>query len=551
MVAAASDLRWSVDSLVQRAGNLFSHGWCAHEGRTIASLELVVHYPDGGVEALSCQFGVTRTDVVQAFPGLSAACGYWVHRKLSRGSPASTAQLRVHYVDGTHHELPVVAFRPLVNEIQPNVSSRGISIRMLRRAWGMLVRGDWRSLRAGLARRVGVWSAASVLPEELRAALTDLPSGAVLMVDHSLGGGANQFRRDRVTQHLAAGQDVLVWSFVPSRLRYHLAWHKHTGPGALPREWHLDEDAWEWLTATGRIAVLEFNNCVSFPQQEDWPQKLLQLASAGSVRLRVFLHDYHMVCPSHFLLDFQGRFCGVPDLDTCRQCLPRIDDPLAGLFGLRDIDLWRKRWGGFLTAADEIVHFSRSSRDLLNRAYPSIRESQWRLRPHPVRVTPQRYPYPGHEPGFRIAVVGHISRAKGSEVVLALVRAARARGQDLSVVVVGTMEDAESVPAVVQTGSYAHEELFSKLCQHRVHMALMPSICAETFSYVTHELIALGVPLASFRIGAQGEAVAAYARGCLLGMGDTEAMLQELHLFKQRLDADELSGNAMPTRAND
>jgi hypothetical protein len=65
----------------------------------------------------------------------------------------------------------------------------------------------------------------------------------------------------------------------------------------------------------------------------------------------------------------------------------------------------------------------------------------------------------------------------------------------------------------------------------------MLSICPETFSYVTHELIKLNVPVFSFDLGAQGDAVRGYALGCLHPVCDGTTLLPILLDFKATLDA--------------
>jgi glycosyltransferase involved in cell wall biosynthesis len=406
------------------------------------------------------------------------------------------------------------------------------------RAFWMLLRGDWGAVWRGAKQRYNWLRAGAADDPTLRKLFSSLSAGAVLIVDHSLGGGANQFRNSRVRHHIDAGRDVVVWTFIPYLLRHEIT--IASGSGEPERKLQLAWEAWELLLASRKVTDVEFNNCVGYPRQEEVPAMLAAFRQVGGARLRVFLHDFHMVCPSHFLLNDEGKFCGVPDVEQCRKCLPRINDGLAGLFAARDIDLWRLRWGEMLHVADEVVHFSRSSRDLLMRAYPILRDDQWVLRPHQVAAATSRFSYPRGESGICVAVVGHISRHKGSAVVLELIRQARLQQVDLQVVVIGTLDLVDEEAKVIQTGTYQHDDLPKLLTEHRVHMALMPSICPETFSYVTHELMQIGVPLISFKIGAQAEAVSAYERGRVTEMGSAQELLQQLQDFKTELDSRQL-----------
>jgi glycosyltransferase involved in cell wall biosynthesis len=152
-----------------------------------------------------------------------------------------------------------------------------------------------------------------------------------------------------------------------------------------------------------------------------------------------------------------------------------------------------------------------------------------------------RFVYPRHKVGLRVAVVGQIGMHKGSEVLLALLEESRRQKVDLHVVVVGVLDAHENVHGMTQTGPYQPEDLSLLLNENGVHLALMPSIWPETFSYVTHELIDLGVPVLAFEFGAQAEAVSAYALGRVIPLGSAQELLRQIQDFKVELDASTLS----------
>jgi glycosyltransferase involved in cell wall biosynthesis len=539
MDMAEQRIRWSIDSMVLRDASLFSFGWCAYALVPIVRLAVLLDYADGTQEVVPARYGVNRDDVTASFPQLTSACGFFVHATLSSEQAVTAVWLEVHRADGSHEKLSCplpeqTHAGPMPGQRPPSLPWTTLVKDSFRAFW-MLLRGDWGAVWRGAKQRYDWLRAGSADDVTLRKLFAGLSAGAVLIVDHSLGGGANQFRAGRVRLHTEAGRDVVVWTFVPYLLRHEIS--ITSGAGGSERKLQLAWEAWELLLASRKVTDVEFNNCVGYPRQEEVPAMLAAFRQVGGARLRVFLHDFHMVCPSHFLLNDEGKFCGVPDIEQCRKCLPRINDGLAGLFAARDIDLWRLRWGEMLQVADEVVHFSHSSRDLLTRAYPILRDDQWVLRPHQVAAAKSSFNYPRGETGMRVAVVGHISRHKGSTVVLDLIRQARRQKVDLQVVVIGTLDAVDDAEQVLQTGTYQPEDLAELLAQHRVHMALMPSICPETFSYVTHELMQIGVPLISFKIGAQAEAVSAYQRGRVTEMGSAQELLQQIQEFKTELDS--------------
>ncbi len=534
--------QWSVDSLLIRDSGLFCYGWCAESGQRFVGAELLLEYPSGALETVRVQYGVHRPDVTANFSHLPSACGFFVHATLARSEAASAVWLLAHRSDGTLARLKC----PLPVQAQSDSESGGagglvwssLLMDILRMPW-MLLRGEWRVVWRGVKMRRALLRSPSSDKSTVRRVFEGLRADTLLIFDHSLGGGANQFRAGLVRSCTEAGREVVVWTFVLHLLQYEV--NIYSGPDAPVRRMHVPWRAWQWLLASRKVGEVVFNNCVGFPRQEEMPGVLMAFRQQGGARLRVYLHDFHMVCPSHFLLNDEGRFCGVPKhLAQCRQCLPRINDGLAGLFAARNIDLWRQRWGDMLQVADEVVHFSRSSRELLSRAYPAVREVQWVLRPHQIAPAKGRFHYPKGKAGVRVAVVGHIGRHKGSGVVLDLVRQARQEQVPLEVVVIGTLDTADETIAITQTGSYQHDALAELLDGQEVHLALMPSICPETFSYVTHELMQLGVPLISFTLGAQAEAVSAYDRGRVLPLGSPRELLRQIQEFKDELDAREL-----------
>lgn len=536
-------VRWSVDSLVLREGSLFAYGWCADPRVPIVKLDLLLEYDSGRRETVPAQYGTNRADVAASHSNLPSACGYFAYASLMQNEHVRNVWLRLHRADGSHLSLacPVPEQAGLRRSESMGQTAQqwrlllGYCVRGLR----MLGRGQWRTawhraagVRKFLHSRAGDG-------DTLHGVFSSLRPGAVLVLDHSLGGGANKFCAELVQSFQASGRDVIVWVFTPYLLRHEIAIHH--GSGAPVRKFHLAWEKWELLLASGKVSEAVFNNCVGFPRQEQVPAMLAAFRQVGGARLRVYLHDFHMVCPSHFLLSHEGKFCGVPDVAQCRRCLPQVDDGLAALFVARDIDLWRQRWREMLEVADEIIYFSSSSRELLARAYPDIREEQWVFRPHRMPQPVGRFVYPRQKAGLRVAVVGQIGVHKGSDVVLALRDEARRQKVDLHLVVVGTLDTQASAHGLTQTGPYRPENLGSLLNEHGVHMALMPSIWAETFSYVTHELIDLRVPVLAFDFGAQAEAVSAYARGRVIPFGDAPALLRQIEDFKGVLDAMDLS----------
>lgn len=78
------------------------------------------------------------------------------------------------------------------------------------------------------------------------------------------------------------------------------------------------------------------------------------------------------------------------------------------------------------------------------------------------------------------------------------------------------------------TGPYERNDLPGIIEKYKIDLIFAPSICPETFSYTVHEVIMMGMPIAVFNLGAQGEAVRDYPKGILLDKIDPEFALHTM-----------------------
>ncbi len=531
---APAPVVWGADSVVIREGTIFSYGWCARPRARVVASWIDVAYSDASTERVMVQYGNDRPDVLQHFPAVSLNCGYFVFFAFRQGLGLGAANIAFEFDDGqtVKYALPM---RAALSEdpTGANFWDRAVAVfRDGRRAFSMMTRGQSGAVVEAFHRRKTLLGARRGGSAALGAAIRSLRADSVLLIDHALGGGANKFSGKLVERHLADGRDVMVWTFMPSLLRFQVTFYRALdGQGA---KFHVTWDAHIQILASKKVSQLVFNNAVSFTKPHRVPELLVACKNICDAKITVYIHDFNAVCPSQFLIDHEGKFCGVPSIDTCRKCLPKINDGFVSLHVSRDIDHWRSLWEGALARADDIVCFSQSSVGLLKRAFAQLPDAKIRIEPHQVDAPPGQY-LRRQKPGLRIGVVGHITAHKGSAVVSGLVRATKDTGVAIDVIVVGTLMGAVRGASCEQTGAYEISQLASLLTQHGVDIALLPSICAETFSYVTHELMALNVPVMCFDLGAQSEAVSKYALGRVVPLMGGERLAQELLKFQADL----------------
>jgi len=520
----------AIDSLAIRDGRVFGWGWLLHEKLSARHIEIRVPMMAGEPARLSCLRGVNRPDLAKAFPDVAhAAGGGFLIQGRIHGDVASDASLFVTYEDGSseQHEIIGFPYRFVAIAAEPQVlrEKAGNAMRLLRRA-GLrsLLARVWQLGRERLDRSRGHRELAKVAAAAEQAE-------CVIIFDHAMGGGANHFRNTLVLQHLRMGRVLyLVTPDLPT-LSYRVTRQTADSHGIA-----------DYPTLPEALAVIEplspgiiiINDLVSF----DDPQAVLAWASArrnAGARLLFYLHDFLSACPSWTLMNDRDRFCDLPDATTCRLCLARNAVPFLSFYPEAEVPTWRAMWREFFERCDEIVAFSSASVELLLRAHPTLPRERIQIRPHEIDYLPARVLQPSLASPLVVAVIGNISLHKGADVVRDAVAHAKATQAPIRFVVIGTVVNGIASDMLTITGPYVAAELPDLLERHRVGICLLPSVCPETFSYVTAEIIHFGMPLAVFNLGAPAERARNYSRGIILDGMDGKSVVEGLLAFHATL----------------
>jgi glycosyltransferase involved in cell wall biosynthesis len=237
------------------------------------------------------------------------------------------------------------------------------------------------------------------------------------------------------------------------------------------------------------------------------------------------------------LLDSNNKFCNLPSEQICKRCLQNINQLYVAIAGERDIINWRKIWGELLNETKEIICFSKSSTELLLKIYPNI-EEKLTINPHSLDYLTNRkvlLPERSMKSEIVVGVIGNIQFNKGSEVIKDLYDYIRKFNLKIRIVVIGNLSGIFDQSILKVTGSYNHNELSNLIQDNQLDFAFMPSVWPETFSFVTHEIVAMGLPLLTFNLGAQAEVARNYKFGKTINLGPPNEIVEELNLFFQEL----------------
>lgn len=501
--------------------------------------QLFLQLVDGTQMPVPCLDGAARADVAAAFPDAphAASCGFMLMASaVAHVDQSAGARFVAELVDGESHEI-VLSTLPLA-AAAPALKTLGSRLALRLQDSGPLGVARWAAHKI----RERVQDACEAL---LTGPVRRPRSPVVVVFDHAMGGGANAYRERLVARHLGEGAHVVVVTPRLATLDYELTLLA-SGTSVTWRE--QDEHALLATLDSMRVGSVELNNLVGFSDPLRLARWCVARGNAGA-HVRFHLHDFHAVCPAFTLIDACGRYCGVPELDVCRACLPRNSANSLGLGQGIDPAAWRAAWGELLHVADEVVVFSEASARILRQAYPALVDAPTvRVRPHENALGSLRPVKTQRGDVLKVAVIGNISRPKGADIVADIARLARTRQLPLQIVVIGTLQASTPPgPHLVVHGAFVQSELPELMERYGIDVCLMPSVCPETYSFVTDEIMAMDLPLAVFDIGAPAERVAGYEKGSVIAEATAEAALAAIIRLAERTAVFAVTGQEQDT----
>ncbi|MBN9889809.1 glycosyltransferase [Salipiger abyssi] len=327
---------------------------------------------------------------------------------------------------------------------------------------------------------------------------------------HAMGGGAENWLQARIAEEVAAGAAALVLR-VGQGHRWKLELYS---PGGLTQGLTNDFALVETLIGLLPRRRIVYSCGVNERDALELPERLLRLAGRApgaapdeAQPVEILLHDFFPVSPSYTLLGKDGVYRGVPVVGGPLAVDPahRYERPGGVMAELAE---WQAAWGALISAAERVVAFSGSSRDILAEAYPQA-AAKTVVIPHRLPAPPPRIA-PGGRAGEApvIGVLGNIGVQKGAALLQALSRDLAKSGA-ARLVVLGHLDPSYKLaPPSLVHGSYELRDLPGLVARYGISGWFMPSIWPETFSFTTHEMLATGLPVVSFGLGAQGETVA-------------------------------------------
>jgi glycosyltransferase involved in cell wall biosynthesis len=324
-------------------------------------------------------------------------------------------------------------------------------------------------------------------------------SSIELFVTNMLGGGSEKYIEEQIEKKSSMDCGCIVIRTAINtpdlRIDVHLGATKHSFK--IERLAILENAIKQFPYRSWTISSL-----VGAPDAVSLLSDVVEMTRRLGDNYRVLFHDYFAICPSYDLIDHSGQYCNIPSEDVCRGCLPILGGLKANT--LKEIAPWREMWRDVLGRARAVECFSKSSEELILGTFPNISDKLV-IRPHNVSDQVLPIVAPVRSEILQIGILGTILYQKGAEVVRNMAKIASDTGCEI--IVIGEVDPRFHHKNIRTSGRYQAREISGLAAMYAVDCWLIPSISPETFCYTAHEALATGLPVFSFDLGAQAEAV--------------------------------------------
>lgn len=263
-------------------------------------------------------------------------------------------------------------------------------------------------------------------------------------------------------------------------------------------------------------------------------KKLYAVLEDTVIPYKVWIHDFYAICPYLFFINQKGTYCGMPHQErVCNQCAAQGAKRKHMSHMLTDteprIEGWRQTFAQILLHAKQVIAASESSKGIVNSYFPDVVVD---VVPHPVQLSRTLYSPSKVTDTLRVAVLGNIYYHKGEKELSELLEVVKHTNLPVQFHIFGetgrTLTQMKTAQLTKHGPYRTPDQLADLLLNHQIDLVLIPSICPETFSYTTHEALALGYPVLCFDLGAQAEVVKKSGCGWVVPAVETKALYLKL-----------------------
>ncbi len=349
---------------------------------------------------------------------------------------------------------------------------------------------------------------------------------SLLCFDHDLAGGATSYLEKKKKEWYQQGICVSTVRYNYIQRKFYLDFEngdiKHT---YVFREFKELLAASKWL----HWDEIWINELVTYPKLWDCMECIKELKQKHGAKLIMLMHDYFSICPTINLVTEDFHYCGMPGGETCQACYNKKN--YKEEYGCASQKEWVEHWAKFFEACTEIRSFSQDTYDRVVQAFGT--DYPLTLVPHQVNHMIPIHKEHTHSKTITIGLLGILINHKGSDLVEAMLKKIEEQNLDIRIVLIGKVmgTSMNKYKNFYATGTYHVSDLPKLVYENDIDIFMTASIWPETFSYTTEEVMKMGLPIASFDLGAPAERIKRYEKGLILSDRNEETVLAEISEF--------------------
>lgn len=228
---------------------------------------------------------------------------------------------------------------------------------------------------------------------------------------------------------------------------------------------------------------------------------LTDIINKYKLNASITLHDFYSICPTINLL-YEGRtFCGILENKDCAKCLN-----LSLKLHNNILDGWHKDWERLFASVNNIIVPSEDTKRRISTVYKNI---NIKVIEHGIDMESYDCSRKHSNKIFNVAYVGVLSNHKGLYIFKDLLKS---KGKNIKFHLFGYSEDKKmnrSKGNYIYHGKYNRQTLAKQLNTNNIDLVCFLQIWPETYSYTVQEVIASGIPMISYDIGAGADRIKA------------------------------------------
>lgn len=364
---------------------------------------------------------------------------------------------------------------------------------------------------------------------------------SILIFDHNLSGGATSYLENKKRECFQEDACTTTVRYDHINGGYRLDFEN----GDVKLSYQVKE--FEDILIIGRWMHWDeiwINELVTYPEIWDTLELILEIKTQQRAKIVMLMHDYFSICPSVNLMTEDFHYCGLPGGEACQECYNKRE--FFGVYPCFSQPDWIEHWKKFFAECGEIRSFSQDTLDRVKQCFGE--DLPLTLVPHEVKYMLPIHKEHTHSDTITIGLLGILINHKGSDLIQAMLREIEEKNLNIRIVLIGKVmgTSMEGYKNFYATGEYHVSDLPRLVYENDIDIFMMASVWPETFSYTTTEVMQMGLPIASFDLGAPAERIKAYEKGLILSERNETVVLEEITDFvRNKLKAKE---NILPRK---